>query len=160
LRLFWDDERGGVFTTGADGERLIVRSKDLFDGATPSANSVAAVGLVRLGALTGQVAYTEAARGILALLYEPMAHHPTAFTHALAAVDMLVAGITEVAVTGDRPELVSAVQRAYRPNTVLAWGERYESPLWEGRADGLGYVCEGYACKAPVDDVDGLLAQL
>jgi hypothetical protein len=160
LDLFWDDERSGVFTVGSDAEQLIVRSKDLFDGATPSANSVAAVALVRLGALTGVDRYTDAARGILALLYEPMAHHPTAFTHALAAVDLLVAGVDEVAIVGDRPDLVEAVQRAYRPNAVVAWGERYESPLWESREAGKAYVCRRYACKAPASTVGELVAQL
>jgi uncharacterized protein YyaL (SSP411 family) len=160
LELFWDDERGGLFTTGADGEQLIVRSKDLFDGATPSANSVAAVALVRLGALTGDERYTDAARGILRLLYEPMAHHPSAFTHALAAVAMLVEGVDEVAVIGDRPDLVAAVQRAFRPNAVLAWGEPYDSPLWEYREDGHAYVCRNYACKQPATSVDELLDQL
>jgi uncharacterized protein YyaL (SSP411 family) len=160
LALFWDDKRGGLFTTGSDGERLIVRSKDLFDGATPSANSVAAVALTRLGALTGDERYTTAARGILTLLYEPMAHHPPAFTHALAAVDLLVSGLDEVAVIGDRPDLVDALHQGYRPNLVLAWGEPYDSPLWEGRTDGLAYVCRHYACQAPTGDVDALLAQL
>jgi uncharacterized protein YyaL (SSP411 family) len=68
--------------------------------------------------------------------------------------------VREVAVVGDRPDLVAAVQRAYRPNVVLAWGEPYDSPLWQGRTDGLAYVCERYACQAPQTTVDGLLAQL
>ncbi|MBA3654766.1 MAG: thioredoxin domain-containing protein [Actinobacteria bacterium] len=160
LELFWDGERGAVFTTGEDSERLIVRSKDLFDGATPSANSVAAVALTRLGALAGEERYTAAARGILALLYEPIAHHPTTFTHALAAVDLLVAGVDEVAVVGDRPDLVEAVQRAFHPNVVLAWGEPFDSPLWQDRKDGLAYVCRHYTCRAPARTVDELLAQL
>src|SRR5439155_11193581 len=57
LTLFWDEEGGGFFTTGHDAEALIVRSKDVFDGATPSANSVAAVALHRLAALVGESAY-------------------------------------------------------------------------------------------------------
>jgi hypothetical protein len=43
---------------------------------------------------------------------------------------------------------------------VLAWGEPYDSPLWEGRADGHAYVCRNYACQAPVTDADALVAQL
>jgi uncharacterized protein YyaL (SSP411 family) len=160
LELFWDGERGGVFTTGSDGERLIVRSKDLFDGATPSANSVAAVALTRLGALTGVDRYTDSARGILTLLYEPMAHHPTAFTHALAAVDMLVSGVDEIAIVGDRPDLLEVVRSAYRPNAVVAWGEPYDSPLWEHRDDGFAYVCRHFACQAPASTPEELAAQL
>ena len=47
----------------------------------------------------------------------------------------------------------------WRPEVVLAWGEPYASPLWEGRRDGLAYVCRDYACEAPQDS-DGLRAQL
>ena len=61
---------------------------------------------------------------------------------------------------GDRPELVRAVQSRFLPDAVLAWGERYDSPLWEGREDGRAYVCRDYACQAPQDTVEGLRAQL
>ena len=160
LTLFWDEDGGGFFTTGHDAEQLIVRSKDVFDGATPSANSVAAVALRRLGALAGESGYSDAAEYVLHMLADLMARHPTPFTNALAATDSVVSGITEVAIVGDRPDLLRAVQAQYLPNAVLAWGEPYPSPLWEGRSDGLAYVCRDYACKAPVDSADALLEQL
>ena len=160
LELFWDDEGAGLFTIGADGEELIVRSKDVYDGATPSANSVAAVALMRLGALTGETRYTEAAEGILTVLGPTLAHSPTAVTHALAAVDLVVGRTTEIAVVGDRPDLVEAVRSRFLPDAVLAWGEAYPSPLWEERKPGFAYVCRNYACQAPVAAVDDLLAQL
>src|SRR4051812_6925931 len=160
LALFRDDEAGGFFTTAHDAEQLIVRSKDVFDGATPSANSVAAVALLRLPALTGIEAYETEGRGVLHLLVPYLESHPTAFTHAVAAVDLAVSGITEIAVVGDRRDLVTAVQRQYLPNAVLAWGQPYASPLWESRSDGLAYVCRNYACQAPAGDAPALLAQL
>ncbi|MDP8993335.1 MAG: thioredoxin domain-containing protein [Actinomycetota bacterium] len=150
----------GFFTTGHDAERLVVRHKDLLDGATPSANSVAATALLRLAALTGNQAYADHAESVLRLLADPLDRHPSAFAHLLGAVDLVVSGTTEVAVVGDRPDLVRAVQSRYLPNAVLAWGEPYDSPLWEQREDGLAYVCQGYACKAPVSSPEDLLAQL
>ncbi|MDP9070569.1 MAG: thioredoxin domain-containing protein [Actinomycetota bacterium] len=160
LGLFWDADGGGFFTTGHDAERLIVRQKDLFDGATPSANAVAATALVRLGALTGERRYHEHAEAVLGLLAEAVTRYPSAFSQLVAAVDMVVSGITEVAVVGDRPDLVGAVRPLYLPNAVLAWGERYDSPIWEGRPAGMAYVCRDYACQAPVSSADDLLAQL
>ena len=160
LDLFWDDEAGGLFTTGHDAEALITRPKDLLDNATPSANSVAAVALLRLATLTGEDAYRERAEAVLRLLAPIASTHPTAVGHLLAAVDFSASGAAEVVVTGDRRDLVAAVQQRYLPNAVLAWGERYPSPLWEGRSDGKAYVCRHFACQAPVDTVDALLAQL
>jgi uncharacterized protein YyaL (SSP411 family) len=160
VELFWDGERGGLFTTGADAERLVTRNKDLMDNATPSANSLAAVGLLRLAALTGEDAYRERAHAILRLAGPLATRHPTAFGHLLAAVDMERAGLDEVVVAGDRPDLVAEVQHRYLPNAVLAWGERFPSPLWEGREDGRAYVCRHYACRLPAADVATLAAQL
>jgi uncharacterized protein YyaL (SSP411 family) len=160
LELFWDDKAGGLFTNGSDAEALITRSKDLVDGAVPSANSNAAVALLRLGALVGEGYYTQRAEDILALLAPMVAQHPSAFSRLLAAVDLVADGVTEIAVVGDRPDLVGVVQSRYLPNAVLAWGEPYPSPLFEQRADGLAYVCRNYACQAPVGEADALAAQL
>jgi hypothetical protein len=160
LDLFWDSQRGGVFTSGSDAERLISRNKDLMDNATPGANSLAAVGLLRLAALTGEARYRDRADQILRLAGPVAARHPTAFGHLLVAVDLAANGIDEVVVTGDRPDLVEVAQRMFLPRAVLAWGERYESPLWEGRDDGSAYVCRNYACRLPATDAVTLTTQL
>jgi uncharacterized protein YyaL (SSP411 family) len=160
LDLCWDEERGGVFTTGHDAEALIARPKDLMDNATPGANGLAAVGLLRLAALTDDARFREAGEAIVALLGTMAVQQPTAFGHVLAAVDLVARGTTEVVITGDRPDLVAAVQRRFLPNAVLAWGERYDSPLWEARDDGRAYVCRGYACLLPATDVATLESQL
>jgi uncharacterized protein YyaL (SSP411 family) len=160
LDLFWDDARGGLFTTGVDAEELVTRPKDLLDNATPSANSLAANALIRLAALTGDVDLHDRGEQIVRLLAAPAGRHPLAFGHLLAAVDLLTYGPIEVAVAGERTDLVAVVSEDYRPNVVLAWGERYDSPIWQGREDGKAYVCREYACRLPVSDADDLRAQL
>jgi uncharacterized protein len=160
LELFWDADRGGVYTTGGDAEALITRNKDLMDNAIPSANSLAAVGLLRLGTLVGEQRYVDRAHDVLRLLGRIAVEHPTAFGHLALALDLAVRGTTEVVVAGDRPDLVAAVQRRFLPRAVLAWGERYDSPLWEGREDGQAYVCRDYACQLPTADPDVLVQQL
>jgi len=160
LDLFWDDAGGGLFTTGRDAEVLVARQKDLLDNATPGANSMAALGLLRLAGLTGDERLAAAAEAILGLLGPIAGGHPMAFAHLLAALDLRLTGTTEIAVVGDRPELVRTVQRAWRPNAVLAWGEPYDSPLWHDRSPGLAYVCRNFTCQSPVDTVDALDAAL
>jgi uncharacterized protein len=160
LDHFWDVDNGGLFSIADDGEQLVARQKDLMDNATPAANSIAAVALVRLGALTGEARYANHAEQILRLLGKVIPQAPTAFSNALAAVDMVANGTTEIAVVGDRPDLVRAVQSRWLPNAVLAWGTPYDSPLWEQRSDGFAYVCQHYVCQIPADSVETLLTQL
>ncbi|HET7651977.1 MAG TPA: thioredoxin domain-containing protein [Acidimicrobiales bacterium] len=160
LTLFWDAERGGVFTTGHDAERLVTRAKDVLDNATPSANSMAAVGLLRLAALTGRDDYRSRGDDVLRLLSAPLERHPSAFSHLLGAVDFVTSGAREIVVAGDRRDLVDVVQRAFTPGAVLAWGERWPSPLWDGRVDGNAYVCEHFACRAPVSTPGDLVSAL
>ena len=161
-----DDPAGGTLCRGygvilqAMAEQLITRNKDLMDNATPGANGLAAVGLLRLAALTGDDRYREHGEATVRLIGPLAIQHPTAFGHGLAAVDLVARGTTEVVIPGDRLDLVQAVQRRHLPDAVLAWGDRYDSPLWEGRDDGKAYVCRHYACQLPVEDVDALLAQL
>ena len=160
LDHFWDVDNGGLFSIADDAEQLVARQKDLMDNATPSANSTAAVALLRLGALTGEVRYANHAEQILRLLGRVMPQAPSAFSNAFVAVDLVAGGITEIAIVGDRPDLVRAVRTRWLPNSVLAWGKPYESPLWEGRSDGFAYVCRHYVCQLPVDSLQALLAQL
>ncbi len=161
LGIFWDGEAGGLFTTGEDAERLIVRSKELFDGSTPSANSVACLALARLAALTGKDLYRQRAEEILEALGEPLRRHPASVAQALGALDLLVNGTTEIVVTGDRPDLVATVHERYLPDGVLGWGEPLAgSPLWSGRAPDRAYVCRGYTCRSPADSPAALAGEL
>ncbi len=160
IELFWDGDDAGFFTTGHDVPALVARQKDLLDGATPSANSLATVALLRLSALTGHHAYRRYAEQVLSLLAPVLDRQPSAFAHLLGAVDLDTAGITEIVIPGPATELVTAVQRRYLPRAVLAWGEPYGSPLWEGRETGKAYVCRDYACQVPATDPTQLMAQL
>ncbi len=160
LDLFWDDDAGGVFTTGRDAERLIARTKDLQDGATPAAGSLVAVGLARLGTLVDDERYRDAAAATVRLVGALAVQHPGAFAHLLLAADLVTAPPVEVVVAGDRPDLVAVAQARYRAGSVLAWGERYDSPLWQDRDDGSAYVCRGYSCLLPATDAATLDAQL
>jgi uncharacterized protein YyaL (SSP411 family) len=158
LDLFWDDTDGGLFTVGRDAPALVANPKETFDGATPSANSVAALALARLGALTGNERYSDRARAIVAGL--PIGDHPAGFSHAAYVAHLLNAGITEVVIPGRSEELVRAYRSAWRPLAVLAWGEQYDSPLWGGRTEGNAYVCRDYVCELPVSDPEALRERL
>ncbi len=172
IARFADDERGGFFSTADDHEQLVARRKDLEDTPIPSGNSAMALGLLRLARLTGEAAYEERARGTIALLHPIAARHPLAFAHLLQAIDFLLADdVREVAIVGDptaREPLVRVVRGAFRPHVVLAGGSGDDNgaqvPLLAGRVpvDGAAaaYVCERFACRAPVTEPDALAALL
>ena len=160
IELFWDDEDGGVFLTGADAPPLLVRTKDLVDGATPSANGNSALSLLRLAALSGRGDLEQRAEAILRLAAGDAVAQPLAFARLLSALDLHLRRPVEVVVTGDRPDLVAEVHRRYLPDVVLSWGEPTPSPLWEGRPDGAAYVCRHFVCQRPAGTTAELLAQL
>jgi uncharacterized protein YyaL (SSP411 family) len=152
LSDYWDAENGGIFTTSHNGEQLIVRQKDLMDNATPSTNSTAAFALYRLAALTGEERYAQHADQISQLLSHIATSAPTAFGNLLSAAHLRHRGVVEVAITGNRPDLVAQLHTQWLPTVVSAWGERYDSPIWHDRKDDLAYVCRQYTCMAPAHD--------
>jgi len=165
LERFADNERGGFFSTASDHERLVARRKDLEDAPIPSGASSAALGLLRLAALTGENRYEAAAEGHLQLLHEIAPRHPTAFGHLLQALDFHLSPTREIAIAGDEAApLVRVVRERLRPHVVLAGGDGGGVPLMEGRApvDGrtAAYVCERFACRRPVTEPDDLRALL
>lgn len=159
LDNFWDPAHGALFTTGNDSEALIVRPKEFIDGATPSANSIGALALVRLGALSGNEKYRDAGERIVELALASLEQSPSGFGDLLCALGVLEFG-TEVVIPGTNLELVQKVQAQWLPTNVLVWGERDNSLLWKGRKEGFGYVCRGHHCELATNDSDTLLAQL
>ena len=172
IEHFADPENGGFFTTSDDHEELIARRKDLEDHPAPSGNSSAARGLLRLAALSGESRYEEQAVGVLRLFSEPASKHPQAMAYMLAALDLHLSPMREVALIAPATDtraiepMIDVVRSRYRPDTVLAAGmEGLSSPeLLAGRRaiDGgpAAYVCERFACKAPVGSPEQLATLL
>jgi uncharacterized protein len=170
LERFADPERGGFFSTPADHEPLVARRKELEDAPIPSGAAAATFGLLRLAALTGEARYEDAAVGALRLLHTIATQHPTVFGHFLQALDFHLAAVREVALVGEgeqRGVLERIVRGALRPHLVLAAGPGGGTggvPLLEGREPVAGraaaYVCERFACRAPVTEPDELEALL
>jgi hypothetical protein len=160
LELFSDDKTGALWSTGSDADPILVRPVDLLDDATPSAASVAAGAMLRLGALTGDQNLVGHAERLLALLVPLGSDHPLAVANALGAMALAGGGVIEVTVTRDRSDLLDCVRRRYEPDAVLAWGERTSSPLWHDRPDGAAYVCHHNTCLAPASSTEALSSQL
>ena len=100
------------------------------------------------------------AREVVDLLGDLLRRHPTAFAQTVLTATHLMEGWTEVVITGSRPDLLEVVRKRWLPGSVLAWGERTPSPLWQDRDDSLAYVCRNHTCRLPAADPDTLSSQL
>ena len=164
---------GGFYTTGTDAEALITRPRDVFDNATPSANSLAANGLLRLAALTGESRWQEAGEAAVRAVGPVMGQHPTAFAELLGALERMVRPPVEVAVVGDPGDpatggLTAEIRRRFLPTAVSVSAPpgtgAHLTPLLADRplVDGkpTAYVCQHFACQQPVTDPETLASQL
>jgi uncharacterized protein YyaL (SSP411 family) len=160
--LFADEERGGFYLSPVDGEELVARKKDLEDQPTPSGNSMLAYVLLKLARIYGDDELERRAVGVFRLVHQALSRVPAAFGHALTALDLHFSTPREIAIVGpvDSPVAQAALE-PFEPNTVVAVGRSDEIPLLAGKdlVDGKAavYVCERFACQAPVTKPAGLL---
>ncbi len=164
IEAFGDDDRGGFFSTAADGEQLAARRKELEDSPLPSGGSAAALALLRLALLSGEARYEQAAVGQLRLMRPFVARHPHAFGHALQAIDLLVGPAQELALVGDElTDFERVVRSQLRPRLVIAGGDGVTAspvPLLQERTavggSSAAYLCQNFACAAPLTDAAAL----
>ena len=174
---FSDPEGGSFFFTAHGHEQLLVRSREGHDGAIPNANAAAASALARLSYHFDRADLRERAAAALRAYGKQVERAPRAFCTSLAVAELLLEGPLELVYVGSRSDerlesLVRRVAMRYIPNRVIAHVDPAEapsvrSPLLEGKTLVGGapalYVCEHFACKAPVtspDEVDSALADM
>lgn len=177
VRLFWDDKAGGFFFSGDQNERLIAQTKELYDGALPSGNSVAALDLVRLGQLTMDKELQNHAERLFQTFSGQANEASSAFPQFLIALDFWLGPSQEIVIAGDptaadTQQMLQAVYGRFLPRAVLAVhpvGDAAQAvealvpfikdqrPL-QGKA--TAYVCKNYVCNLPTTDSSKLASLL
>ena len=177
IRQFWDDKNGGLYFSPYDGEELIVRQKEIYDGAVPSGNSVAMLNLLRLGRITANHEFEEKAAKIGSFFSNAVKQYPAAYTQLMVALDFGVGPSYEVVIVGnsqaeDTKAILDALRKQFIPNkivllrptekdtddiTSIAEFTRGQSTLG-GKA--TAYVCLNYECKLPTTDIVKMLELL
>jgi len=164
--LFGDGEKGGFFFTGADAERLIVRTKEMYDGAVPSGNSVAALCMLRLARMTGRADLESAAEALLSEFSGTISGSPAAYTQALIALDFALGPGSEFVIAGEPGDvetqsMIRLLAGRFMPGTVTMLRPAGEdagdiislAPMLEGMTavDGKPavYICRDFRCEAP-----------
>jgi uncharacterized protein YyaL (SSP411 family) len=170
---YLDEHSGAFFSTARQHENLLLRYRDGQDGATPSANAVAAGALARLSAhLDRSDLRTTAAKAISAY-GDTIARFPRAFARSLSVVDWLLDGPVEVAIVGKRgtsdlAALRTLVGGQYLPNRIVAIADPdasgSELPLLRGKGLVGGkaavYICRNFTCRSPMTDADQVMEAL
>ena len=166
LEQFEDREQGGFFFTGRDHERLILRPKPGHDQATPAGNALAAWGLERLAALTGEARYASAARRTLELFHPAMLDHPAGFAAMAVALEEQLEPPATVILRGGETALrewQADLAREYLPATLLLAvpeGARdLPAPLDKPARPGAvnAWVCRGVICLEPIPELSMLI---
>lgn len=168
LRLYWDHEQGGLYFYGEDAEQLIARPKEIYDGATPSGNGVTAYNLQRLYYLTGRQDLQEYAEKLLNAFAGNIEHYPIGYSFSLLALQMAMNPPSQVVIAGEKGaevtrKMVDAVRKEYSPLRVVLVHDPTTilgslSPMVSDKTmidqQATLYLCENFACQAPVTDLE------
>ena len=168
LERFQDRDAGGFWQSASDAGDLILRLKDDYDGAEPSGNSMAALGLLRLAAITGRADFRDAADATLHLLANRLEQAPQAVPVLLAAFDFSLQDAQRVVISGGTPAqqkaLLLATHQVYEPNRVILGTsgpvEEFARGLPAPGDQATAYVCTGDACLPPATTAEELTQRL
>lgn len=169
LELFFDGENGGFYPYAKDGEQLITRTKEVYDGALPSGNAAAALVLSRLARLTGEARWREASELQLSYLAGAVSHYPAGHSFTLLTLlEELWPTAELVCVSENPPEALTAFLRkkprpgltvlvktpsdAERLSAVAPFTAEYPIPSSGARY----YLCRGRTCASPVETIEEL----
>ncbi len=171
---FWDEQNGGFYVTADDAEQVLLRHKEIYDGAVPSGNAVAMLNLLRLARITGQTAFEQKASAIARAFSGSVQSLPSAYSQLMNAVDYAVNPSCEVVIAGraatiETEPMVTALWKTFRPHAVLLFRPTdQDAPAITAIApytkdctacDGrtTAYVCRHYRCSLPTTDVKHML---
>lgn len=158
---FWDDRAGGLFFTADDSESLLLRQKEVYDGAVPSGNSVAMLNLLRLSHLTGMPELEERAAAIARAFSGVISRQPLGHAMFMCALEFILGSPTEVVVAGEpgeqgTEEMLMALRSRFFPSmVVLLAGEELKGiadfaiAMSKVEDKAAAYICAGYRCELP-----------
>ena len=177
VKHFWDKDGGGLYLTPDDGESLLVRKKEIYDGAIPSGNSVAMLNLLRLGHMISNSDLEEKAAKIGSAFSGSVKQSPSAHTQLMVSLDFAIGPCYEVVIAGkakaeDTKAMVKALRARFLPNKVVLLNPlgrnspmiaklaefTRNQPSINGRA--TAYVCMSYNCKPPTTDINQMIELL
>jgi hypothetical protein len=175
LTHFWDQSNGGLYVTADDSEQLLVRSKEIYDGAIPSGNSVAAYNLLRLAHMTGKTDYMQKAEDIIIAFSDQVKQYPAGHSQLMVALEYALNPNYEVVIVGDPQKedtrlMLAALRRPFIPEKVVLFRTAdentagaiseiapYTRSMTARNGQATAYVCQEFACKLPTTSIEQML---
>ena len=174
---FWDEKNGGFYFTSEHNEQLLVRQKELHDGAIPSGNSVAFCNLIRLSHLTGNEQLNHKAYELVKAFSPMIEQNPPAYGYFLIGVDFMIGPAYEIIIIGspdknDTKEMLRTLQQNYLPRKVVIFRSvenkvqdidriiNFDLPLEKIPEKATAYICKDYICMQPTTDMQKMLELL
>lgn len=177
INLFWDDEQGGFYFTPKDGEDIIIRTKEVYDGAIPSGNSIQFLNLIKLSRISGDSKLENYADELQKVFSRTVEGSLLGYTQFLCAVDYLIGPSYEIVISGDRnsedtKKMLRQLNRSFVPNKVVIFNPINEEDselikiapyvkdekAVKGKA--TAYICKNFTCGRPITDADEMLKSL
>ena len=177
IKYFWDEQDGGFYFTADDAEELIVRQKEIYDGAIPSGNSVAVLNLFRLARITANTDFEDKANKIMLAFSKDVGSSPSGYTQMMVALGFGIGPSYEIVIVGDpeaedTKDMLNSLGKHFIPyKVVLLKPAGQETPditriaeyteyhsSFDGKA--TAYVCLDFACKMPVTNTEEMLKLL
>lgn len=175
LKYFWDDSNGGFFFTPDFGEKLLVRTKEIYDGAIPSGNSVMFNNLIRIARMTAISIYENYANSLQDYFSEYVQKTPSGSSLFLSAFQFMIGPSYEIIVAGNRkdPEtqnIINSIKQKFIPNKVLLLKDptsiEYSPPFeYLNSYDQINskpaiYICKNFICNLPTTNINEALRLL
>ena len=167
---FLDKKRGGFFIGPNNGEKLIVRAKDSYDGAIPSGNAVAAMNFTRISKFTGDSKWEDIAQNTFLAFSEGIKRIPSAHSFMLTSFMYGLDNPKEIVIVAKEKNdktmsSIRKIQEVYNPNSIIIFKElKNRSELdniapWTAMHDTVNdemtyYICENFSCRRPTTDID------
>mgnify|MGYP006101261899 CR=1 FL=1 len=163
IEHFWDLDNGGFNFTSDLTEKLIINSKEIYDGAIPSGNSVSAYNFIRLSRILSRYDYEEISLKIFDTFSSKLNRYSSGSTMLLQAISFVEGPSYEIIIAGDKSKsqsFIKYLQKHIQPNKVIILKSSNKIfnylDLYKSKKDGnpLVYVCQNYSCKLPTDDIN------
>jgi len=167
IDLFWDRDNFGFYFTPADGERLLVRQKQIYDGAVPSGNSVAMYNLLKLSRMTSNTTYEKLSRELSSAFSSTLNNLPMSHTMLMVALEFAIGTSYEIVISGNREAedtkaMIRKLRENYVPNKVVLLREQNSSDMEKiapftklqtpTNDKATAYVCKNFTCNVPTND--------